>query len=98
MIHTIKTLSHVKRFIGQQVEDIGKVWHPAVSHADYILSDHPHSKVNERPKYTPKQVAKLDALVSLCHVICEEQGENIYRITLEIIQDKYTQVFIRVKK
>jgi hypothetical protein len=94
----IKTVAHVKRFIKQQVDALGIVWNPNVSHADYCTNYYSKFASGRPPIYTAKQAATLDLLVSQCHIVCEENGTNIFQLTLEALQYRFSHQLITVNK
>jgi hypothetical protein len=73
----IRNLQHVKKFLALALSKVGYGFHPDTSFADYAFT------IGRGPLFSSHNAAVLDMMLSQCFIYCEENGHNIYKLTLD---------------
>jgi len=87
MIQTINTEKDLREMLTEVISYLGWAFHPDDPMTGYVRRD------TGEPSYTQEESKRLDGLMDAAFDFCEQQGINIYDLSMEISEELHGDIF-----
>ena len=87
MIQAIKTKENLHSMLAEVISYLGWAFHPDNSMTEYVRKD------NNAPSYSPEEAERLDRLMDEAFGFCEQNGIDIYELSMEISKELHGDIF-----
>ena len=87
MIEIIKTEKDLRDMLAEVIGYLGWAFHPDDPMTDYVRRD------TGEPSYTQEEAQRLDHLMDEAFDFCNQQGLDIYELSMEICKELHGDIF-----
>jgi hypothetical protein len=87
MIQSINTEKDLREMLTEVISYLGWAFHPDDPMTDYVRRD------TGEPSYTSEEAEKLDALMDEAFEFCEQNGIDIYELSMDISKELHGDIF-----
>ena len=87
MIQAINTEKDLREMLTEVISYLGWAFHPDDPMMDYVRRD------TGKPSYTSEEAEKLDAMMDEAFESCEQNGIDIYELSMDISKELHGDIF-----